>query len=231
MADSSREVSDSGTIDATSDGEVSSPTDVSDASDASDASENLECGDSGRDPAANFADWVAPANRWPSQPPPNCTVGEGFEVGDVVPDLRLRDQFGDEVSLWQFTGNVVLLDVGTLWCRPCQVQAQSTEEIWQEFQPLGFVYLTVLQEDGSGDAVDRTDLEVWANDVPQPPAADPITAPVLADFHGAAGTAAVIRNGQYPAVLLIGRDLVVLERIEQPSELTIREALGRWLPN
>lgn len=172
--------------------------------------------------------WTLPTNRWPSATPPDGLVAEGFHAGEVVPDVRARDQFGEEVSLWQFSGQVTLLDVSTIWCRPCQVLAQDTEHTWQDYRDEGFIYLTVLHEDASGAEPDTDDLRLWADQVPQAPAL-PITSPVVADPRGSLGTASMILNGQYPAVVVIGRDLVVRERVDQPSDGPVRDAIERAL--
>src|SRR5688500_8285864 len=88
-----------------------------------------------------LADWEPPENSWETGAPAADLVGEGYAVGDVVPDFRLLDQHGDEVSLWQFYGSVVLLDVSTIWCGPCQDLAWDTEATWTDFRDEGFVYL------------------------------------------------------------------------------------------
>ena len=56
------------------------------------------------------SDYTAPENSWPmGEAPPASLAAEGFGSGQVVPDMRLMDQYGDEVSLWQFYGLVVAL--------------------------------------------------------------------------------------------------------------------------
>jgi len=42
---------------------------------------------------------------------PDDLVGTGWDVGDVAPDFTLLDQFGDEVQLYQFYGQVIVLDI------------------------------------------------------------------------------------------------------------------------
>lgn len=161
-------------------------------------------------------DWVAPENSWPVATPPPGLVGEGYDPGQTLPDLRLQDQFGDEVSLWQFHGSVVLFDISTIWCAPCQALAMDTEATWQDYQDQGFVYVTVLQEDLEGNPPNTDDLNLWVDNFG-------ITAPVLGDGDKLAADA--IRNGAWPAVLLIDRDMVVAERIDAPTADSIREAV------
>jgi peroxiredoxin len=148
--------------------------------------------------------WEAPQNSWTAASPPAGTVGQGYEPGQIVPDVRLVDQFGDEVSLWQFHGQLILFDISTMWCGPCQDLGAHTEQNWQDYQDQGFVYVTVLQQDFDGDPTEADDVDYWVDTFG-------ITAPVLAD--PAEVTLPAIKANTYPAVLLIGRNLKVIERV------------------
>jgi len=161
--------------------------------------------------------WEPPLNSWDLAEPPGDLVGEGWGVGDVAPDFRLTDQFGDSVSLWQFYGQVLLVDISTMWCAPCQELAKHTEATWQDYRDQGFVYLTVLQEDVEGGPVEQEDLTKWADTFG-------ITAPVLDDStKGATGSA--IQQGIFPAVLVVGRDMRVIERVNPVEEKRVRAAI------
>lgn len=165
-------------------------------------------------------EWVPPTNQWEVSPPPSGTVGEGFQVGQTAPDFRLKDQFGDEVSLWQFYGQLILLDISTIWCGPCQELAVHTDETWLEYKDQGFIYLTVLQQDLEGGPPDQEDLLAWAGKFG-------ITSPVLDDGEPGAdsATAGAIQGNQYPAVLLIDRKLKVTRRVNPPDDATVRAAI------
>jgi len=172
-------------------------------------------GDSGVDPGGNG--WAAPENTWPSAAPPSDLVGVGFNDGQVSLDIRGTDQFGDQVSLWQFYGLTTLVDISTMWCAPCQELGMHAEALYQNYRDRGFMHLTVLHEDVSNAEVDETELNQWAG-LPAlgDGAYDVITAPVIEDFKGRSGSIEAIRSNQYPVVLLIGPDLKVIKRIEPP---------------
>ncbi len=160
--------------------------------------------------------WEAPDNDWSVSEPPSNLVGEGFSVGDVPHDFRLVDQFGDEVSLWQFYGSVVLLDISTMWCGPCQHIAQDVNETWLDYRDEGFMYITVLPEDLEGGSVGAEDLTAWSDGYG-------IEAPVLADNEGYGYT--VEPDKAWPVVMLIDRKMTVaIERIP-PEDAAIREAI------
>jgi hypothetical protein len=161
--------------------------------------------------------WEAPENSWISTEPPGTEVNTGFYVGDHVPDFRLEDQFGETVSMWQFYGQVVLLDISTMWCGPCQTLGSTTEETWEHYESEGFIYMTVLQENVEGSAPSQADLETWTTNFG-------ISQPVLEDGDKT-GTGDAIRQGQYPALLVIDRELIVHTRIGDPTDEAVHTAL------
>lgn len=158
--------------------------------------------------------WVAPTNSWSLETPPTDLEEEGFGEGEVPPDMRLMDQHGQEVSLWQFYGSVVVVDVSTMWCGPCKEIAGHVDETWKDYEQQGFMYLTVLPEDNVGEVPDQDDLNEWATTFG-------ITAPVLSDDQGYSYI--IEPNGSYPTLLVIDRDMRVAEdRVEPAEDGTVR---------
>lgn len=160
--------------------------------------------------------WEAPENSWSvNEPPPNLE-GEGFSLGDVPHDFRMVDQHGQDVSLWQFYGSVILLDISTMWCGPCQQIARDVNETWEDYRDEGFIYITVLPEDLEGETVGADDLDEWVENFS-------IEAPVLADNQGYGYQ--VEPNKVWPVLMLIDRKMeVVAERLTATDE-AIREAI------
>jgi|JI10StandDraft_1071094.scaffolds.fasta_scaffold329218_2 hypothetical protein len=177
-------------------------------------------------------EWVAPDNGWPMAAPPAGLVGVGFSDGQVVPDVRGLDQAGDEVSLWQFHGLYVLIDISTMWCSPCQELGMHTEATYQEFKDRGFVYLTVLHEDVENGDVSEAELNQWAGlpALDREGAFDTITAPIIHDPKGANGSASAIEGNQYPAAILVGPDLRVIDRVEPVTSDRVDQVLDEVLP-
>lgn len=173
--------------------------------------------------------WKAPENTWPSAEPPEALVGEGMNEGQLVYDIRGMDQHGDEVSIWQFWGHHVLIDISTMWCGPCQELATGTEAVYQEFLDAGVIYYTVLHENEANKAPSREELEAWAqfpsfNEDPDHPY-DVITAPIMSDPKGRSGSIEAIRQNTYPVAILVGPDMKILERIEPVTESRIVQVL------
>lgn len=174
--------------------------------------------------------WEAPENGWPSAAPPETLVGQGFAEGQVVLDVRGVDQHGDEVSLWQFYGKHVLVDISTMWCSPCRDLGIHTEETWQRFKEHDFIYLTVLHEDIENEPPDAADLDAWAGLAALGDGGhERITSPIIADPKGANGSIGAILNNFYPALLLVDPELKVVDRIEPVTPERVDEVLAEVL--
>ena len=167
-------------------------------------------------------DWVVPVNSWEVGAPPDGLLGEGFFVGDVIPDVRGQDQFGDEVSLWQFYGGLVVLDISTVWCAPCRDLARGVQETAELYHDRGVTYLTLLGENLEGEPTSPEDCAEWAD------AFGITSAPVVTDPVEVRRD--IVTDNAYPRVIIVGRDLrVEIEEIETPTDPKIRDALDGLL--
>ncbi len=170
--------------------------------------------------ATSAADWELPENSWPSVDGlPGDIEAQGWAEGQIPPDMRLVDQHGDEVSLWQFHGRVIALDISTMWCGPCQILAREVDEVQHHYGEDDFIYLTLLPEDVEGDPPDVADLNVWAD-------RNDVSAPILADYAAAPFAYRIVPDKVWPRVLIISRDLRVSEDQVQPAaDAAIRAAI------
>ena len=164
-----------------------------------------ETGETGLD----TCDWTRPDNGWVGDGPSGSLCEEGFNEGEVIPDFQIVDQNGETVSLWQFYGLVVAVDVSTMWCGPCQELAEGIEEVYQEYLEEGFMYLSVLPENVSNETPAQADLEDWS-------AWFGITSPVLSDDSG--WSYELVPEQDWPNVLILDRDMKVFDRRVEPAD-------------
>lgn len=164
--------------------------------------------------------WTAPENGWPKNEPPADLVGEGFAAGEVIPDVRAADQHGDEVSLWQFHGMILVLDISTMWCSPCQEIAGHVEETAEHFADHDFVYVTMFPENVSSQVPTTQDLVDWGEYFQ-------ITQPLLSDDEGYSYE--IVPDAAFPALLVIDRDLRVHTRVTTTSDAAVRAAVEEIL--
>ena len=98
------------------------------------------------------------SGNYPRGPLPSELEGSGWGQGDISEDWSGLDQHGEELSLHKFYGNVVLIDIGSEWCNPCNQAAPEAEEHYQDYIDEGFMVVGMLldglQQDSPPD-VDR----------------------------------------------------------------------------
>jgi thiol-disulfide isomerase/thioredoxin len=62
-------------------------------------------------------------------------------------DFTLRDEHGETHSLYEFRGQVVMLDLSAIWCPPCRSEADLLEAVYQQYKDRGVRFLTVLMDE------------------------------------------------------------------------------------
>jgi len=86
-------------------------------------------------------------------------------VGETVPNFTLTTFEGEQISLEDLKGKVVVLNFWASWCKPCEEEAAELETAWRIYQPGGeVVFLGVDYVDTETEAMDY--LEKF--DVPYP---------------------------------------------------------------
>ncbi len=76
------------------------------------------------------------------------------EVGSTAPAFTASDlKSGQTVSLADYKGQVVLLNVWATWCEPCKIEMPSMEQLEKEMGPQGLKIVAVSIDEGGADVV------------------------------------------------------------------------------
>jgi thiol-disulfide isomerase/thioredoxin len=171
--------------------------------------------------SADESCWQTADNDWISATPRADLESTGFGLGEIPPDMCMLDQHGNNVSLWQFYGQVILLDISAEWCAPCQELATEVDHTWKDYEDQGFMYLTILAEDNASQIPNQEVLEQWATDFE-------ITAPVLSDSEGYRSK--LVPTGAYPRLMLIDRTMKVsVDNVTPANDENIRAKIEEAL--
>jgi len=74
-----------------------------------------------------------------------AAVGPSAMVGQTAPVLDLRDDHGNAVSLAQYRGKVVVMNLWASWCPPCRAELPDLQTVAQEYAKDGVVIVGVNQ--------------------------------------------------------------------------------------
>ena len=85
-----------------------------------------------------------------------------------APAFTLASRSGQDVSLSQYKGNVVMINFWASWCGPCRQEMPLLESIYKKYNKMGFTLLGVNVEPDSNAAND------WLK-------ATPVSFPILYD--------------------------------------------------
>jgi cytochrome c biogenesis protein CcmG/thiol:disulfide interchange protein DsbE len=76
------------------------------------------------------------------------------EVGSSAPTFEATDlATGRRVTLANYKGQVILLNIWATWCEPCKVEMPSLEQLQKELGPQGLKIVAVSIDEGSPDVV------------------------------------------------------------------------------
>ena len=69
------------------------------------------------------------------------------KVDYAAPDLDLVDLSGKDVSLDDYLGSVVLVNLWATWCPPCREEMPTLQTFYEKYRDDGFVLLAIDQEE------------------------------------------------------------------------------------
>ena len=130
------------------------------------------------------------------------------EAGFRAPEFTVTDARGETVTLADFAGKVVLVNVWATWCGPCREEMPSMQSLYARFEREDFEIAAISIDAPPGHADEQGN-----------PAGDPLafardlrlTFPVLLDPAGEIQRS--YRTAAVPESFLIGRDGVIYKKV------------------
>lgn len=117
------------------------------------------CGGTEDEPPAGEAE--ATTEKTEAAPVQQAT-GVGVEPGQTPPAFALPDLSGNEVSLDDFAGQVVVLDLWATWCPPCRKEIPFLVSMYEEYKDQGLAVIGIGLDQGGASVIAPF---VEANDV------------------------------------------------------------------
>lgn len=117
-------------------------------------------------PGCGPAELKTPTDTAPEEPYPFATWDEcSQDVGDHPCNFTLKDQADEDVSLYDFYGSVIVLDLSAMWCGPCRIAGMDVQATAERFAEDDVRYITVLVENLQGLPPELSDVQSWASDL------------------------------------------------------------------
>ncbi len=79
--------------------------------------------------------------------------GVGIEPGQTPPPFTLADLEGNQVSLSDFEGSVVVLDLWATWCPPCKKEIPFLVTLYEEYKDQGLAVVGVGLDRGGASVL------------------------------------------------------------------------------
>ena len=87
----------------------------------------------------------------------------GHAIGEHPCDFTFVNQHGEEVALYDYVGQPLVIDMSTMWCSFCGVAALELTKIKGEYQNVDLDVVTLLFENGNREQPAVDELAYWAH--------------------------------------------------------------------
>ena len=131
--------------------------------------------------------------------------------GVPAPDFTLPDLGGQMVSLAEYKGKVVFLNIWATWCPPCVEEMPSMEKLYQELNNDGLKILAVSVDESGARAV----IPFMKK--------NKLSFPALTDTKGAIRS--LYQTTGVPESIIIDKDGIIVEKIIGPRDWATSSAI------
>lgn len=138
----------------------------------------------------------------------NKLGGGDVSTAPPAPDVTVKDLDGNDVSLAQYKGKVVLVNFWATWCDPCRIEIPWLIQFQNKYGSRGFTILGMAMDE-EGKKVVQPYVEKERFDVNGTPT--PMNYPIVIGNDSVADKFGGIIG--YPTSILISRDGHVVKRI------------------
>jgi thiol-disulfide isomerase/thioredoxin len=105
---------------------------------------------------------------WPTNDPGNLTIDYDIGVGKTFPNVRLTDQCGEKLALWDLYGSWLVMDTSQPDCGPCRSMAAEAEAFVEAMAAEGYdVKVVSFLGNGLSDPYGTPDADThtaWVED-------------------------------------------------------------------
>ena len=115
------------------------------------------------------------------------------QKGFLAPDFALETLEGEEVTLSELRGQVVILNLWASWCVPCQLEMPAFKDVFDEYKEKGLIILAVNST--SQDTPSAVEKFVTEYQLPFP---------ILMDYEGTVSR--LYKLKALPTTFFIGRN-------------------------
>lgn len=84
---------------------------------------------------------------------PGCVDKNDSASGKIGGDFTLQDLNGNNVSLSDYRGKVVLLEFWATWCPPCRASVPALEKLHTSYKDKGLAILAISMDEGGWSSV------------------------------------------------------------------------------
>jgi peroxiredoxin len=121
-----------------------------------------------------------------------ASMGAAADIDkSAAPDFALKSNSGENLRLSEFRGDVVMINFWASWCGPCRQEMPLLDELYGQYEPMGFTILGVNVEE------DSTQAKQMLKD-------SPVNFPVL--FDNQSEVSKLYKVIAMPSTVLVDRD-------------------------